>query len=205
MLVSLGFGGALAPGLAAGDLILGETFWDYNPDTRELTSGPQPPAPRPLLLLRQILERASLKTVLASVVTSPRIIHKRDQGKPLAGLPQPVLDLETGILAKIAAAQALPFLSLRAITDTAAEEIPAFLRDTGDQEVTVGVGAALMWLAGDLRRVQDLVQLWRRSRRAAGALAGALELLVPLLLAAGGDLEDQPTQEGEVNKYSHPA
>ena len=48
LLVSLGFGGALTPGLAAGDLVLGETFWRYNPDTRELQAGPQsgfPPAP----------------------------------------------------------------------------------------------------------------------------------------------------------------
>src|SRR5665648_99182 len=27
LLVSVGFGGALTPGLAAGDLVLGETFW----------------------------------------------------------------------------------------------------------------------------------------------------------------------------------
>ena len=40
LLVSLGFGGALTPGLAAGDLVLGETFWRYNPDTRETQGGP---------------------------------------------------------------------------------------------------------------------------------------------------------------------
>ena len=48
LLVSVGFGGALTPGVAAGDLVLGETFWHYNPDTRELKAGPQPVAPRPL-------------------------------------------------------------------------------------------------------------------------------------------------------------
>ena len=40
LLVSVGFGGALTPGLAAGDLVLGETFWHYSPDTRELKAGP---------------------------------------------------------------------------------------------------------------------------------------------------------------------
>jgi hypothetical protein len=51
VLVSLGFGGALTPGLAAGDLVLGETFWRYNPDTRELKAGAHPAPPRPLPLL----------------------------------------------------------------------------------------------------------------------------------------------------------
>ena len=50
LLVSVGFGGALTPGLAAGDLVLGETFWHYSPDTRELKAGPQPASPRPLPL-----------------------------------------------------------------------------------------------------------------------------------------------------------
>ncbi len=36
LLVSLGFGGALTPGLTAGDVVLGATFWHYDPDTREL-------------------------------------------------------------------------------------------------------------------------------------------------------------------------
>ena len=40
ILVSVGFGGALTPGLAAGDLILGETFWHYDPDTRRPQARP---------------------------------------------------------------------------------------------------------------------------------------------------------------------
>jgi adenosylhomocysteine nucleosidase len=183
LLVSLGFGGALTPGLAAGDLALGETFWHYNPDTRKLTAGPQP-ALLPLARLRQILEGAGLTVATASLVTTTRIIRKQDEGEPLTALPHPVLDLETIVFAEIAAVQALPFLSLRAITDAAAEEIPEFLRRAADQE-TISVRMALAWLAQDFRRIQDLLRLWRRSRRAAQALSRALAILLPLLLAAG--------------------
>ncbi len=127
LLVSLGFGGALAPGLAAGDLVLGETFWRYDPDTRELKAGPHPAPPRPLARLCGALKEAGLTAVPGSLVTTSRIIHKGRQGGPLAGLPQPVLDLETVALAEMAATRGLAFLGLRAITDTAAEEIPEFL------------------------------------------------------------------------------
>jgi adenosylhomocysteine nucleosidase len=185
LLVSVGFGGAVTPGLAAGDLVLGETFWHYDPDTRKLTAGAQPPAPRPLARLYQMLKEAGLTSATASLVTTTRIIHKKDEGEPLTGLSHPVMDLETIVLAEIAAAQALPFLSLRAITDTAIEEIPEFLRKAGDQDATVGVRAALNWLAEDFRRVQDLLRLWGRSRRAAQALSQALAILLPLLLADG--------------------
>jgi adenosylhomocysteine nucleosidase len=205
LLVSVGFGGALTPGLAAGDLVLGETFWHYNPDTRELQAGPQPVFPRPLPLLCGALQQAGLTAVTGSLVTTSRIIHKGHQGEPLAGLPRPVLDLETAVLAEMAAARGLAFLSLRAITDAAGEEIPEFLQAAGDGGATVGIGAALRWLAADVRRLTELLHLWRRSRGAALKLAAALTVLWSLLLAAGDELESQPTQEGEIDEDSHPA
>jgi adenosylhomocysteine nucleosidase len=205
LLISLGFGGALTPELAAGDVVLGATFWHYDPDTRELKAGSQPSAPLSLTRLSHSVEMLGRAIVTGSVVTTNRIIHKGGQSDLLSGLPHPVLDLETGALAELAAVHGLPFLSLRAITDTAREEIPEFLRDTGDSEATVGVRKALTWLVEDFRRVQDLLRLWRRSRRASQALAEALAILVPLLRAAGCDLEGQPSQERNIDKDSHPA
>jgi adenosylhomocysteine nucleosidase len=205
LLVSLGFAGALAPGLAVGDLVLGESFWHYNPDTRELKAGPHPTPPRPLPLLGRALKQAGFTAVSSSLISTTRIIYKGRQGDSLAGLPQPVLDLETAALAAVAAAHGLAFLSLRAITDAAGEEIPEFLHNAGDQERAWGVRAALRWLATDFRRVEDLYHLWRRSRHAARALARAWGVLWPLLLAAGGELEGQPAQEGDIDEDPHPA
>jgi adenosylhomocysteine nucleosidase len=196
LLVSLGFGGALAHGLAMGDLVLGETFWYYDPDTAALKAGPRPVPPRPLPRLRRALEAAGLTAATGSLVTTSRIISKGRHGGSLAGLPTPVLDLETGGLAEVAAARDLPFLSLRAITDAAGEEIPGFLHQAGSRETNAGVGAALRWLTADPKRATDLVKLWSRSRRAARALAAAMTVLWPLLLATGGDSEDQPAQQG---------
>jgi adenosylhomocysteine nucleosidase len=189
LLVSAGFGGALTPGLVAGDLVLGETFWHYDPETGELKPGPQPSLPRPLPFLCGALKQAGLPAVTGSLVTTSRIIHKGRQGGPLAGLGRPVLDLETGALAQLAATQGLAFLSLRAITDGPAEEIPEFLHTAGDPGASHGAGAALRWLAADFRRLGDLLFLWRRSRAAARQLARALTVLWPLLPAVGNELK----------------
>ena len=84
-------------------------------------------------------------------------------------------------MAEVARAAGLPCLGLRAITDTAAEEIPDFLAPAEGEPGAVGVLDALGWLAADPRRLKDLVHLWRRSRLAAARLAAALLTLLPLL------------------------
>jgi adenosylhomocysteine nucleosidase len=180
LLVSLGFAGALAPGLATGDVVVGGGFWHYDPDTRQLRPGSRP-APGSWPHLHRALGHAGLNTASASLVTTPRIICKAKHGPALTGLPQPVVDLESGLLAELAAAHDLPFLSLRAITDAATDEIPEFLRHAINQQTSPGIRTALTWLAQDVTRVQELVRLWQRSRRAARSLSEALMILWPHL------------------------
>jgi adenosylhomocysteine nucleosidase len=180
LLISLGFAGALAPGLTAGDVVVGGGFWHYDPDTRELKPGPKP-APGAWTHLHHALGHAGLKSASASLVTTPRIICKAKHGPTLTGLPQPVVDLESGVLAELAAAHDLPFLSLRVITDAATDEIPEFLRHAINQQTSPGIRTALTWLAQDVTRVQDLVRLWQNSRRAARSLSEALMVLWPHL------------------------
>ena len=182
LLVSLGFGGALSPELRPGDLVLGESFWKYDPTTRVLDPiTPVPAPPRPLGELLPALMAAGLPALAGSLVTTPWIIHKGRQGEPLTRLPRPVLDLESAVVAELAGAAGLPVLGLRAITDDAAEEIPDFLAPAESEPGTVGLLDALGWLASDPRRLKDLLLLWRRSRLAAGRLAAALMILLPLL------------------------
>lgn len=194
--ISLGFGGALTPDLPPGSLVLGESFWHYDPQRTLLRAVAAPAPPRPLAHLMECLRGKGLPVVAGSVVTTPVIIHKGGQGGPLRRLPYPVLDLETAVLAEAACALGLPFLSLRAITDAAGEEIPAFLQDAGGSQGNLGVLDALGWVADDPRRLRTLWHFWRRSRDAARQLALGLLLLLPRLVAAGQELEDQPGEKG---------
>ena len=180
-LVSLGFGGAVGPDLPPGALVLGEFFYKFDPATRVLDSIPRLAAPRPWPELLGSLTAAGLGAFSGSLITTPYIIHKAEQAGPLGSLTYPVLDLESAAVAEVARAEGLPCLGLRAITDTAAEEIPDFLAPTEGDPGAVGLLEALGWLAADPRRLKDLVHMWRRSRLAAARLAEGLMALLPLL------------------------
>ena len=180
-LVSLGFGGAVSPELPPGDLVLGESFYKFDPATRVLDSIPRLAAPQLWPELLGALAAAGLTVFSGSLVTTPYIIHKAAQAGPLRSLTYPVLDLESAAVAEVARTAGLPCLGLRAITDTAAEEIPDFLAPPEAEPGAVGLLDALGWLAADPRRLKDLVHLWRRSRLAAARLAEGLMVLLPLL------------------------
>ncbi len=182
LLVSFGFGGAVSPDLQPGDLVLGESFCRYDPLALVIEPVvPAPVPPRPGSELLSSLTGAGLSAYSGSFVTTPWIIPKASQGGALMQLARPVLDLETAAAAALAGAEGIPFLALRAITDGAAEEIPDFLAPAGREPGAVRMLDALGWLVADLRRLADLVQLWRRSRLAAARLAEALMVLWPLL------------------------
>ncbi|MFZ5452321.1 MAG: hypothetical protein ACOZF2_10715 [Thermodesulfobacteriota bacterium] len=181
ILVSLGFGGALLPGLVPGHVVLGESFRHFEPTTGRLEEVEAPAPPRPLAELLRQLEAAGLPVALGTLITTGSIIHKGRQGGPLRQLPHPVLDLETSALARAAKAAGVPFLALRVITDLAGEEIPGFLREGWEPGYGPGPSKALSWLARDPRRLWPLLHLWQRSRLGAERLAEALQVLLPLI------------------------
>ncbi len=179
-LFSVGFGGSLAPELVPGTVVLGQSFWHFNPVKGFLVTVPSPAPPWPLTELLQPLNRAGLPACTGSIVTTTFIIHKGRQGGRIRRLTRPVLDLETSALAEMAAARGLAFMSVRVITDGAAEEIPDFLIQglkLGPQQESPAV---LSWLAADPRRVVPLLHFWRRGRMAAARLARALTVILPL-------------------------
>ena len=174
-LISLGFGGAVTPELPPGAVVLGEAYWRYDPDTQTLKELPAPPWPNWGKAWVERLRAEGLPVFRGSMVTTRGIIHKAGHAAVLHHLPHPVLDLETSAAALAAQVRKLPFLALRAVTDTAGEEIPDFLKEAARQGKTPSGAAALAWLATDPRRVADLLQLWGRSRLAAKHLTQALE------------------------------
>jgi adenosylhomocysteine nucleosidase len=177
-LISLGFGGAVTPELTPGAVVLGETYWRYDPDTQTLEELPAPAWPHWSAALVERLRTAGLPVFRGSMITTRGIIHKAGHAALLHHLPHPVLDLETSAAALAAQVRTLPFLALRAITDVAAEEIPDFLKEAARQGQTPSGAAALAWLAADPRRLAVLLRLWGRSRLAAKHLTQALDAVL---------------------------
>ena len=179
--ICLGFGGALTPELTAGALVLGKSLWRYEPEAGTLQ---EQQALIPATLLNDLLAKlqaAGLPALLGSVVTTPAIIHKGSQGSPLLRLSHPVLDLETGAAAASIQGSSLPFLALRAVTDSAGEEIHDFIRSAAKAGTSLTVKTALAWLAADPRRLAALVRLWRVSRLAGQRLAQALVVVLEMV------------------------
>jgi|UniRef100_A0A7V6A4L2 adenosylhomocysteine nucleosidase len=179
--ISLGFGGGLTADLPHGALVVGETLWRFDPESGALEKLTAPPLPHAAAHLLERLMAAGMPAYPGSVVTTPVIIHKARHGTLLTGLPYPVLDLETSAAAAILRPQQIPFLALRAVTDTGGEEIPDFITQAVREGKSPSAAAALAWLAADPRRLAALLHLWGRSRLAAQHLARALEVVLDMV------------------------
>lgn len=178
--ICLGFGGAVTTELGPGAVVLGDSFWRYEPQAGTLRELPAPEPAVPLGELLKSLAAAGLPACRGSIVTTPVVIQKAIQGSHLTHLTHPALEMETSAVAAAARESRLPMLAIRAITDPAGEEIPDFIAQAAQEGRTPTPGMALAWLAADLRRFPVLARLWQRSRLAARNLAQALEVVLRL-------------------------
>lgn len=107
-LISAGFAGALEKDLRVGHLLVSENF-----SSAELLASPR-------------LELADAGTFLGTLLTMTRVIEspgERETLKEKTGAA--AVDMETETIAAVCKVHDLPMLSLRAISDTASEPLPA--------------------------------------------------------------------------------
>jgi nucleoside phosphorylase len=107
-LISAGFAGALEKELRVGHLLVSDNYSD------------------PKILTSPQLELADDGTFLGKLATVPRMIESTEQRETLnKRTGAAAVDMETETIAEICGAHELPMLSVRAISDTAAEPFPA--------------------------------------------------------------------------------
>ena len=179
--------------LGIGVIVLGLAFFAYDPSGPGLEAILLPSLPPQTASLPEQAARRGLRLTPGTLVSTPEIMNKVQLRALLKGLPAPVVDLESAVLARLAREQGLPFLALRAITDGGGEEIPGFIKTAVRQGKTPTPFTALGWLRGDPRRLRHLSRLWHRSRRAAAALAGVLEVVVEVFWGEGREVGDPPS------------
>jgi adenosylhomocysteine nucleosidase len=192
MVLAVGFGGAVLPAPAPGEVVLGLEFFAYDPSGPGLEAILLPALPPQGASLPEQAARRGLRLTPGTLVSTPEVMNKVQLRALLKGLPTPVVDLESAVLACLAREQGLPFLALRAVTDGGGEEIPGFIKTAVRQGKTPTPFTALGWLRGDPRRLRHLSRLWHRSRRAAAALAGVLEVVVEVFWGEGREVGDPP-------------
>lgn len=155
-LVSAGFAGALNDQLQPGDLLLARNFSTIRP--------------------REQFSVSSRPIHIADLLTVAALIHSREERNKLALTSgAAAVDMETEFIARACAAQGIPLLSLRVISDTPRELFPApanVLFDVERQQTRM-LKLATHLLAHP-SHVPRLVQFARRIVHARRILADAL-------------------------------
>jgi adenosylhomocysteine nucleosidase len=103
-----------------------------------------------------------------------------DRGAPVTA----VVDLESAGFAAVAGEAGVPWMILRAVSDTAGESIPALLNRSRDDGGAVQRGRVAWGLLTDPRALLPLLALRERVRTCAGHLARAVEQTLGALHAA---------------------
>ena len=161
LLVSFGISGSVEEDLQVGDVVVAERSLLHGGDAppQQLLAA----TPEELAAVERAVAEQGASTFRGSVVTTRgESVHSRDA----AGLPHPVLDMETWAIAQEAARQDVPLLSVRGLSDSVREPLPFDLTQMTDAGGTFRAGR-LLWQAachpGMLRRLSRLQANTRRA------------------------------------------
>lgn len=177
-IVSFGFAGALTEDLKAGDLV----------PCSLLHRGDDPGGdgccssdPRMLALAKRVLGADGSAVRLGTVVTVDRLVRSREERAALReSCGATVVDMESCWVATQALAWGIPFLAVRAVSDTPADALPPLDRLLGPDGRWLWSRASAHFLAhpGDLAKMPGV---YLNSRRAASNLTRLLGALIPEL------------------------
>ncbi len=176
-LVVIGVSGALSPELATADLIVASRVTDEEGCVREADAESVAAATR------------ATGGRAAVIVSARRIADSVDEKRRLArqaGGGLAVVDLESASYVAAADGAGIPWIVLRAVSDSAGEALPALLNRSLDAGGAVSRGRVLRGLLGDPGALPLLLTLRKRVAECALVLARAAEATLPACLAARG-------------------
>jgi adenosylhomocysteine nucleosidase len=171
-LIAIGVAGALSRELVAGALVVADRVVTEDGSETFHTDGP--------LSARAVRQASALRGL---VVTARRIADTVAEKQRLlaasqAGSLVAVVDLESAAYAAAATRAALPFVVVRAVSDTADEGLPALLNRCRDKGGAVRRGRVAFELLGDPGALPILLSLRQRVRLGAEGLARAIEAML---------------------------
>lgn len=178
LLISAGFCGGIAPELQTGDVVVAKKIVIANEGRFE-------EVPVLLSAIGQTFaasQAAMGKRVLGGVfVTAPVITSKRSLAGMLSGrYPNPVVEMESGAVAGVAAKHGIPLLAIRAVSDSADEELGFSMDEFCDPDMRrIRIHKVLLTTLRKPRIIWQLVRLFRSSRKAAESLTAAMSRLFP--------------------------
>ncbi|HEV2064018.1 MAG TPA: hypothetical protein VGS00_05665 [Thermoanaerobaculia bacterium] len=169
-LYGIGIAGALSLSLAASDLVVARRVRDGRSEA---------PAPDAELLSRARLAGDPAAVLLLTVdrpVTDPG--QKAALAAALAGEEPAAVDMESAAWARAAAAADVPYAIVRAISDTASEELPEYLARCVGSDGGIRRGAVAVRALAHPSSIPVLLAMRRRLAHGADKLAAFLERLL---------------------------
>ena len=117
-LLSIGYAGGLVPKLKVSDLIIAEQIIDVK------SSAEFVPDQKWLYLAQNASVSENYKVISGKLVTADKVIHSPQDKKEFGErFSAEAVEMETSAIAKVATDKNLPFLSVRAISDSVEQEI----------------------------------------------------------------------------------
>ncbi|MFQ6020327.1 MAG: hypothetical protein ACE5KW_06180 [Dehalococcoidia bacterium] len=162
--LSFGLAGAIVGSLKGGDILLCESVYLYEADGK---GGQAVESEGPLLALAEAAaQRSGLTYRMGSSVTVPQVVGRPAEKEAVAArFPAQVVEMESYWLGQAARQQGIPFLAVRAVSDTAGDPVPdaaGLVDDSG----ALHWGRLALYLGAHPGSVFPLVKLARNSLRA---------------------------------------
>jgi adenosylhomocysteine nucleosidase len=172
--LSIGFAGALDPGLQAGELVLCRRVSCWG-------EGENPVVASDAGLLAQAfrgLRQADLPFSQGEALTVPRFIATAEEKRRLSrALPARIVEMESYWVGRVAQDRGVPFLAIRAVSDTTDENLVG-LGDLVDGSGRIRWGRAIVRLLGRPTRLPGVLRMGRNLRRAQLALTSGVEAVL---------------------------
>ncbi len=170
LIISTGFGGAILPGLSVGDVVAAQQLLHSSTSGfEEIEVG--------------IYGRNSIADSLGlsrgTFISCDVILDKKTLAKQLPdGTANPVVEMESAAVARVAGIQGIPFLGIRAISDPWNEELDFSINEFCDDSMKIRIPKVLATIVKRPKIIPQLIRLARTSSIAAKSLAVAMERLL---------------------------
>ena len=170
LIISAGFGGGIIAGLSVGNVVMAEQVLQWQGDDfEEVAVG--------------FFGHNSVANTLAlhrgTFITSDGILRKQSLAQHLkSSANNPVVEMETAAVARVAAGQGIPFLGIRAISDPWDEELAFSINEFCDDTMRIKPAKVLATVLKRPAIIPQLVRLAYNSHVAAASLGKAMGQLL---------------------------
>jgi adenosylhomocysteine nucleosidase len=183
VIVNFGFAGAVTTGPKVGDLVVANRLFSH----QSLSLTEQYGLDRDLTeLMEMTLAKGCgekpFRVYCGAFITAGQIVAKvKLAGNLPQGVVNPVLEMETAAIARVAAQLKVPLIAMRAVSDGSDEELGFSIEELTDDELNVRIARVLLTLVRKPRIIPQLLRLAKNAGRAGGNLADGLMLVLQAL------------------------